>query len=472
MPSFVGRIDAHARRSSWFVWLAGSGVYFMAVLFRTSLGVAGPAAVDRLSLTSAQLGIFVMLQLGLYAGMQIPAGLAIDRWGARRVLLLATVLMGLSQVAFALATSYPVALAARGLLGIGDSAIYLCCLRLAAVWFPKRRYAVLAMLTGLMGITGNLVATIPLTWALGHIGWTQTFLLAGITALAYSLLLLRPAVAAPHASQPPEPGDAALSGGAGDAPTSTARRGWRSIVADIAAAWRGGPSGPGTQVGFWTHQATMASGAVLAMVWGVPYLTQGLGYSSQEAAIQLFVFVSATVALSFVIGPWAGRRPGHRMPMAIVLCFAMVLAWLVLLGWPGGVPPRGVVTAMLIVLAAGGPASQIGFHLARDYNPMSRVSTATGVVNTGGFLAAMLGAVAVGVILDVRSGTVEPALADYRWALGAMALITAFSTLGMLRSLLRLRRRTLERLDAGEPVVVPVVAHWWDGSGWRGAAEE
>lgn len=465
VATIIGRMDARARRSAWFVWLAGCGVYFMAVLFRSSLGVTGPQAIERLEITSAQLGAFVMLQLGMYAAMQIPAGLAIDRWGPRRVLLVATIVMGTAQTIFALATTYPLALAARGLLGIGDAAVYLCCLRLSAVWFPKRRYALLAMLSGLFGMAGNLTATVPLTWALGHLGWTQVFAVTGVTAIAYSLLLLRPAIAAPYRQQDEAQEPASGSGTSGGSRSRT--HGVRGLASEIAATWRGGPSGPGTQVGFWTHQATMASGAVLAMVWGFPYLTEGLGYSDQEASTQLLVFVSATLVLSFVIGPWAGRRPGARMPLALVLCVAIVLAWTVLVTWPGGEPPRWAVTATFVIIATGGPASQIGFHLARDYSPLNRVSTATGVVNSGGFLSAMLGAVTVGLILDALSGDAAPTLTDYRWALSSLGAITLFSTLAMLRALLRLRRRALQRIDAGDPVVVHVTAHWWDGEHLR-----
>src|SRR5690625_3229836 len=135
-----------ARRSSWLVWLAGGGVYFLAFLHRSSLGVAGTKAMDQLDISATELGSFVMVQLGLYATMQVPAGLAIDRWGARRVLLAATLAMGTAQTMFALAQSYPLALLARGLLGIGAAAVFIAVLRLAATYFPRSQYAYLTTL--------------------------------------------------------------------------------------------------------------------------------------------------------------------------------------------------------------------------------------------------------------------------------------------------------------------------------------
>ena len=121
----LARVGGRARRSAYAVWLAGCGVYFLALLHRASLGVAGPQAMDRLDINAAQLGAFVMVQLGVYAAMQVPAGMLIDRLGPRRVLLVATLIMGTAQLTFAFATDYPLALAARALIGICDSAVYI-----------------------------------------------------------------------------------------------------------------------------------------------------------------------------------------------------------------------------------------------------------------------------------------------------------------------------------------------------------
>src|SRR5699024_2849843 len=113
------------RRLGWIVWGIGAGVYVLAVFHRTSLGVAGPMAVQRFSLSAAQLGTFVVLQLGIYALMQVPTGILVDRFGPRKMLLAATSTMGLAQLAFALVDTYPLALLARGMLGCGDAMTYI-----------------------------------------------------------------------------------------------------------------------------------------------------------------------------------------------------------------------------------------------------------------------------------------------------------------------------------------------------------
>ncbi len=443
MTSPLARLDDRARRSAWVVWMVGAGVYFFGFLHRASLGVAGPDAVERLDISATELGSFVMVQLGLYAVMQVPAGVAIDRWGARKVLLVATVVMGGAQLGFALATSFPVALAARALLGVGDAAVFIAVLRLAAMWFPHHRYAVLTMLTGLVGMAGNLAATVPLVVALGGLGWTRTFALTGLISIAYALLLLRPAVAAPYREVSPAP---------------EARPSARRALGDVGAA----VARRETRLGFWTHQATMAPGVVVSLVWGYPYLTEGLGYSDARAASQLSIYVVGTLVLSFFIGPLAGRRPPWRGAMAIAVASAGILAVALLVLWPGGHPPPAAVTVAFLLLAAGGPGSQIGFHIARDYNSPVRISTATGLVNAGGFSGAMLAAIVVGIVLDAQSGAAAPSLLDYRWAMASIAVIATVSTIAMTLTLLGVRADVLERMARGERVVVTLTERWWD----------
>src|SRR3954465_3861182 len=96
-------------------------IYVLAVFHRSSLGVAGLVATERFEISASQLATFTMLQLLVYAGMQVPVGLLCDRFGSRSVLLVGTTVIGLAQVGFAFAGTYVVALVARGFVGVGDA---------------------------------------------------------------------------------------------------------------------------------------------------------------------------------------------------------------------------------------------------------------------------------------------------------------------------------------------------------------
>ena len=144
-----------------------------------SPGCRRPAA----GITPAQLSVFVLVQLGVYAAMQVPTGLLVDRYGPRRLLVAAAVTMALAQLAFALTRSYPVALLARGVLGCGDALTFVSVVRVAAQDFPRHRFPLAVSVTSMLGMAGNLAATIPLTLLLRSAGWTLSFAGTGLVSL-------------------------------------------------------------------------------------------------------------------------------------------------------------------------------------------------------------------------------------------------------------------------------------------------
>ena len=85
----VRRSQPRGGRRALVVWLTAVSVYFLAIFHRSSLGVAGIAATERFDITASQLSTFTVLQLLVYAGMQIPVGVLLDRFGPQRLLIAA-----------------------------------------------------------------------------------------------------------------------------------------------------------------------------------------------------------------------------------------------------------------------------------------------------------------------------------------------------------------------------------------------
>lgn len=410
----------------WPVWVVAVGIFILAMFHRTSLGVAGPLAAHRFSLSAAQLSTFLMLQLGVYAAMQVPSGILIDRFGPRRMLLVATLTMGFAQISFALVPNYGLALAARGILGCGDALTYLSVLRVIAARFPPRRYAFMTSLTGVLGMAGNLLSTLPLTLMLGHAGWTTTFLAAGSVSVAYAALLLRPVVRLVS-------GSARGSGPAGPnaepIAARTARAARRSIWRETRAAW----SLPTGHLAFWLHFCTVAGPQAFTVLWGFPYLVQGLGYTATAASALLLVLVACGGAGNLLVGVIAGRFPAARVPLVFGAVSVFVADWTVLAMWPGGRVPDAVIVVILVTFACGRPTSIIGFLLVRDANPPDRVSTATALVNVGGHIGTVLVVYGIGQVLDlVDVDATTHSLTAFRWAFAAVAIVVAFGLTRMI----------------------------------------
>jgi nitrate/nitrite transporter NarK len=104
-----------------------------------------------------------------------------------------------------------------------------------------------------------------------------------------------------------------------------------------------------------------------------------------------------------------------------------------------------VLVLLVLALGIGGPGSMIGFDYARTFNPPSRLGTATGVVNVGGFVASLVTIELVGLILDARTGgRSDYDIGDFKVAMAVQYLVGAIGVLGILRTRRQARRRLAE----------------------------
>ncbi|MEU8520739.1 MFS transporter [Streptomyces sp. NBC_01216] len=423
--------DPPGGRRAALVWGVGVSVYFVAVIFRTSLGVAGLDAADRFDVNASALSTFSILQLLVYAGMQIPVGLMVDRLGTKRVLTLGVVLFTLGQLGFALSPSYGMALASRALLGCGDAMTFISVLRLGSRWFPARRGPLIGQVAALFGMAGNLVSTLVIARALDDWGWTATFVgssAAGAVALTLLLLFLK---------DHPE----------GHAPAPAPHAGVAFVRRQIAASW----SEPGTRLGMWVHFTTQFPAMVFLLLWGMPFLVEDQGVPRDVAGELLTLVVLSNMVVGLAYGQIIARHHAARAPLALGTVAATALLWAATLLHPGDRAPMWLLITLCAVLGACGPASMIGFDFARPANPPERQGTASGIVNMGGFVASMTTLLAVGVLLDATGD-------DYRIAFSSVFVLEALGVLQILRLKARTARLERERLVASRVEAVHVPA--------------
>ena len=114
MTAVTEQIHDIGRRRAWVIWLVALSVYVLAIFNRSSLGVAGLLATERFGITATQLSFFTVLQLVVYAGLQVPIGVLLDRYGSRVLLLGGLALMTLGQLLFAFATTFRAGRAGAG----------------------------------------------------------------------------------------------------------------------------------------------------------------------------------------------------------------------------------------------------------------------------------------------------------------------------------------------------------------------
>ncbi|MFB4351805.1 MFS transporter [Microbacterium sp. LS_15] len=382
---------------AWLIWSVGVAAYVLAITNRTSLGAVGVDAADRFMADASTLALFAVVQLAVYGGMQIPIGILLDRYGSRPIMTVGMLLMAVGQLTMAFSPSIGIAIVARILLGAGDAAVFPAVLRLVATWFPAQRGPVMVQFTGIIGQAGQLVALVPLAALLHATSWTITF--GSIAGLGVLFTVL---VAVVIRNRPPERTvDVSVNTDTGVVRVVTSAI---DTGVGIRAAW----AHPGTRLAFWSHFTTPFAGTAFILLWGMPFLTAAQGLDTAHAAGIISVYVVAGMALGPVIGELSRRWPNRRS-FALVLPAVVVqlVAWTTVIALPGP-SPVWLLYVLAVALATGGPASMIAFDHARTHNPSHRLSTATGVTNAGGFIAALIAIFLIGLVLDLQgAGTPE-----------------------------------------------------------------
>lgn len=407
-------------RRAWLVWSVALAAYVVAVMQRTTFGVSGVAAADRFQVAPDVLASFVFLQVGVYLAMQVPAGLLLDRWGSRALLTVGSTAMAVGQGALAFATELPLVYAARLVVGAGDALIFVSTLALLPRWFPARRVPVLTQLTATTGQLGQILSAVPFLALLGVVGWTATYAAAAAAGLLAGILVLVLVRNAPTGETTHVPSLAL-----------------HEIREALAGVWRH----PGTRLGYFSHMATQFSGMVFGLMWGVPYLIQGQGRSSAEASALMTLFIVFTVVLAPGMGVFAARHPLRRSWLVLGVVAATALLWTVVLALPGPAP-LWLLAVLVVVLAAGGPGSVVGFDFARSFNARQRLGLAQSVVNLGGFTATLVVLQMVGWVMQLAGGYTFEA---FRVAWLVQYPVWALATWGVLHQRRRTRRLLAEQ---------------------------
>ena len=326
------------------------------------------------SVGAAILGYLSATYLYIYAALQIPLGLVVDKYGLRGVVAGACALCGIGSIIFSLADSFYLAYLGRGLVGAGAAFSFVGALNMAARWFPSR-FAVLGGWAQMMGSAGGFVGQAPLSLAVATFGWRSCNLSLGMAGLFLAVLLLF-TVRDPKEDQ--KPGD-----------NFSIWLGLKNVCSN-------------TQTWLATLAAAGLTGALLAFagLWGVPYLMKARAIDKPDAASFIsIIFVGWAIGAPF-FGWLSDRIRRRRILLLWGTCGAALTTGTTIL------VPTLSTTLVIVVLFLQGffSASMIlGFALAKDNNPPGSSGVALGLINT--FV------VGSGAILQPLVGV----LLDYRW---------------------------------------------------------
>ncbi|KKO80613.1 MFS transporter permease [Corynebacterium minutissimum] len=395
------------------VWVAAVLVYIVAITGRTSFGVAGLEAIDRFEVDASRIAVFTSVQLGIYSLAQIPTGMLIDKFGPRRLLVIGSIIMGLGQVLLGFTSNYWVAIAARLLIGAGDATAFLSVMRILPYWFPLHRTPMFTQVTSSLGQLGQFISALPFAMLLGWGGWTLAFVTLGAVGI---LIAVAAAVAV---------ADSPETLGIVKKPKEKPNAQPESMGALLSQVFRS----PVAWQAFFIHWVGLAATNVFVMLWGMPMMTAGMGFSKTSAGWALTWFTVCMILVGPVHGRLSSRTRGFRPWLALGFVAIHCAVW-VLFFLFGGSYLSLIILISVVSLCT--PVANYGFDIVRENLDRKVVATATGLGNMGGFLATVIGAQLVGVVLDHLGNGPDYPFSDFQLAAWAVFGVWCIGIAGVL----------------------------------------
>ena len=382
--------------------------------YRVSNSVIGPELAVELGLTAPDLGLaggafFFSLLL-----VQIPVGMAFDRWGARATLATVSGAAVLGALLIARSTDATELIAARLLVGLGCSASFMSAVFLCSRWFGVQRFTLILSWVFAMSNIGTLAAATPLAWAAQTMGWRNAFnLLAVITAVIALMFwwLVR--------DDPP-----------GAVVSARHQEGLREVWQGLIEVWRT----PGLVPVLAMHTFAYASMVTVLGVWGGPYLHDVHGLDGVARGNVLFAMGIAQIVGLLVFGP-LDRIFGTRKKIAVAGAALSVVVFgaLAVLSRP----PLELTVALLMAIPFLSSYSIVIVAQGRALFPDRLAGRGVTTVNmaqlVGATVLPALAGVIVGGIAGEAVGAVVPESA-YRAVFGMLAAGSFAGLMVYLRS--------------------------------------
>lgn len=125
----------------------------------------------------------------IYAPMQLPVGLLVDRYGPKMLMVIACLSCAIGAYLFVCSDVLLIAKIGRFLVGFGSAFAFVGVLKLATMFLPKEYFPVVSGVTMALGQIGAMLGDVLLTSMINYDGWQMTSIHAAVFGLGLTLAL-------------------------------------------------------------------------------------------------------------------------------------------------------------------------------------------------------------------------------------------------------------------------------------------
>jgi len=361
----------------WLICALGAVFYAYEYLLRIAPSAMEDALRLHFNLTATGFGFLSAVYYYAYVPMQLPVGILMDRYGPKRLLTFACGLCVIGTWLFTDTTSPQVSAMGRFFVGMGSAFAFVGVLKLATMWLPENKLAMVAGMTSALGTIGAMLGDNFIVAWVNRFGWQPSMNATAIFGIILAIVLYYGITDHPqHVFTGPE-----------SESLHKKIKDLRLIITN-KQIWING---------FFGCMVYLPT-TVFAELWGIPYLRHAHHLTEPQAA-----FANSLLFFGFMIGaPTMGtisdkiRR--RKLPMVVGATGAAILMCVILY-----TPHLSFTQLNCFIFALGlfYSAQTIVFAVGRELSPAKAAGTAIALTNMIVMIGAMVLQPLIGRLLDL-----------------------------------------------------------------------
>lgn len=353
------RLENINQYSAWIVCLISALFFFYEFIQMNMFNSISTELMQAFKIDSTGLGNLSATYFWGDVLFLFPAGMLLDRFSTRKIILSALLVCIVGTVIFASSESLLLAKACRFVTGIGNAFCFIACIRLASRWFPPRRMALVIGLIVTIAMLGGVFAQTPLTYLNQKLGWRYALMFnASLGVIIYGLIWWYVFDTPPNVKEEHHKKE------------TTNYTAWQTAKLALG-------NSQNWLCGLYTSLLNLGL-MLLGALWGVMYLAQVHGIPHTQAS-----FVTSMAFFGLIVGcpvlGWISDSTGKRKPTMIIGAVLSILSMAAIMF----IPNMGLTLAMLLFFLMGffTSAQVISYPVVTESNPAAMTSTATGLAS-------------------------------------------------------------------------------------------
>ncbi len=377
----------------WLICALAALFYFYEYLLRVSPAVMTNDLMLNYHISAAGFGLLSGVYMYIYSPLQLFVGMLMDRYGPRVLLLQACLACVVGTYLFACSHSLTIGIVGRFLVGFGSAFAFVGVLKLAIIWLPPKRFAIVSGMAMALGKIGGLTGVNLLTALVGKFGWQNTCyysVVFGSVLLAIMVMFIQDGFRSGHSASMGQQ-------------VSSLTKAFSGLIQII----RNGQMWINGLIGCLLYLPTV----VFADLWGPMFLKQVYHFSNAKAAGVVSCIYLGWAIGGFMVGWISNKLHQRRLPISIGSIVAASLLSVVF--FTSGLSALQV-SLVFLVFGIFSSAQVLVFAIGREISSSESAGTAIALTNMFIMIGGAVLQPVIGIVLDfLWDGTIVNGLHVY-----------------------------------------------------------